>query len=199
MNYLGSSMYPTLRVGDGMKIVPYSTGKIQAGDVVVFRSSDGEKNIVHRVISLSSSGIITRGDNNPEPDTVPLTPDDIMGRVVSVNRGYKTVIIHGGTRGEMRGRLLHLFKIVRSKTYDLIRPFYYRLLRSDVFKNMLSRHVRILCFKRPEGTEKQLLIGSRVIGRHRAGWTRWQIRRPFRLFIDEAALKNHENHEIHEK
>jgi signal peptidase len=195
MNYLGNSMYPTLRVGDGMKIVPYGTGEIRVGDVVVFQYPDDKKYVVHRVIHLNPNRIVTRGDNNPEPDTVLLTADDIMGRVVSVSRGCKTIKIHGGSRGALQGKVFHLFKMIRSKTYDLIRPFYYRLLLSDIFKNMLSRHVRMLYFKRPEGTETQLLIGSWVIGRYRSGWRRWQIRRPFRLFIDESSLKNHENHE----
>jgi hypothetical protein len=38
------------------------------------------------------------------------------------------------------------------------------------------------------GKELQLLMGRRVIGRWLPGMSRWHIRRPFRLFVDEASL-----------
>jgi hypothetical protein len=34
----------------------------------------------------------------------------------------------------------------------------------------------------------QLLMGNRVIGRKKVGENGWQIRRPFRIFVDEQAL-----------
>jgi hypothetical protein len=47
---------------------------------------------------------------------------------------------------------------------------------------------KVLSFDRAAGTELQLLIGRRVIGRWPPGKIGWQIRRPYRLFVDEEAL-----------
>lgn len=43
-------------------------------------------------------------------------------------------------------------------------------------------------WKRPQGTELQLVWGRRVIGRRHPGRVRWHIRRPFLLFVDKATL-----------
>jgi len=47
---------------------------------------------------------------------------------------------------------------------------------------------RVISFNRDAGTELQLVMGRRVIGRWLEGKSGWNIRRPFRLFVDEAAL-----------
>jgi hypothetical protein len=47
---------------------------------------------------------------------------------------------------------------------------------------------KVISFDRAEGLELQLLMGRRVIGRWLPGMTQWLIRRPFRLFVDEASL-----------
>jgi hypothetical protein len=47
---------------------------------------------------------------------------------------------------------------------------------------------KVISFDRAEGTELQLLLGRRVIGRWLPGMTQWLIRRPFRLFVDEGSL-----------
>jgi hypothetical protein len=47
---------------------------------------------------------------------------------------------------------------------------------------------RAISLSHPAGTELQLLMGRRVIGRWLPGMSGWNIRRPFRLFVDEEAL-----------
>ncbi|MGD8776215.1 MAG: hypothetical protein PVF76_16570 [Syntrophobacterales bacterium] len=46
----------------------------------------------------------------------------------------------------------------------------------------------MISFNRDAGTELQLVMGQRVIGRRLEGKTRWHIQRPFRLFVDETSL-----------
>jgi len=43
-------------------------------------------------------------------------------------------------------------------------------------------------FNRSDGVEFQLLMAGHVIGRLIPGKGEWFIRRPFRLFVDEASL-----------
>ncbi len=191
MNYKGPSMYPTFLPGDGMTVIPYEGRKIRVGDVVVFTLPGRESfKVVHRVISIDSQGIRTKGDNSMTPDTEMLQEGDIIGRVVSVRRNKRDITIHGGTQGIMLARIRHAVKWSKSNTYKIIRPAYYRLLQRTPFRIPIHKLTRLVSFTYPEGKEMQLLIGPWVIGRHRSGWPRWQIRRPFRLFIDEASLPN---------
>jgi signal peptidase I len=75
------SMLPTLEVGDLVVVhsVPYSS--IHEGDVIVFARPSGDGTctsaseiIVHRVVNITSQGLITQGDDrntNPYPDEGP--------------------------------------------------------------------------------------------------------------------------------
>jgi len=71
------SMRPTLEVGDLVVVQATSYGNIHAGDVIVFARPNlvgggcGSEIIVHRVVNVTGSGLITWGDNretNPMPD-----------------------------------------------------------------------------------------------------------------------------------
>ncbi len=87
-------MAPTLEVGDLVVIhsVPYTS--IHLGDVIVFARPDpgggcGSEVIVHRVVNITSEGLITWGDNrftNTRPDEPgswpPVPPQCVKGVVV---------------------------------------------------------------------------------------------------------------------
>jgi hypothetical protein len=47
---------------------------------------------------------------------------------------------------------------------------------------------RVISFNRDAGAELQLVMGRRVIGRWLEGKSGWNIRRPYRLFVDEESL-----------
>lgn len=95
--YPTASMRPTLEVGDLVIVeaVPYTN--IHLGDVIVFQppipgGGCSSEVIVHRVVNITSEGLITQGDNrftNPHPDEgppqnswPPVTPECVKGLVV---------------------------------------------------------------------------------------------------------------------
>ena len=92
--YPTGSMTPTLDIGDLVvaHTVPYSS--IQVGDVIIYSppiATGGclDLDIVHRVVNITSEGLITQGDNrqtNPIPDEPfewpPVTPECLRGMVV---------------------------------------------------------------------------------------------------------------------
>lgn len=93
MVVISQSMVPTLGVGDLISIehVDDFDGVIAApapeGDILVYVRSGGyDEFIVHRAVekALGEDGwrFVTKGDNNPTPDGMPVPESRVMGRVV---------------------------------------------------------------------------------------------------------------------
>ena len=88
----GTSMYPTLEEGDMVVVsnVPYSSLKV--GDIIVYDPpcSNTGNSVIHRIVGINSSGLITKGDNNQATDQIeriasgPVTASCVEGEVVFV-------------------------------------------------------------------------------------------------------------------
>jgi len=190
VNYIGPSMNPILKSGDRLRIIPYSGKEVGRGDVIVFLPSGGDSKIIHRVVSVSSRGIRTRGDNSSNVDPWILRHDQILGRIVAAQRGNKRRRIFGGTVGRLLAVTVRAIHGVDSCVSFLLRPAYRKFARAGIFIRLLPAQMRprVISLNRAADKELQLLMGRRVIGRWLPGKTGWHIRRPFRLFVDEASL-----------
>jgi hypothetical protein len=190
INYLGSSMNPTLKPGDCLLILPYDGRKVCTGDVIVFIPPAGHSQIVHRVVSVDPSGIKTRGDNCNQVDDWVLSPEHILGRVISARGVNRRRRIFGGPLGGLFAVAVRVTHAVDLCVSFLLRPAYDEFAKAGIFIRLLPAKMRprVISFDRSEGKELQLLMGRRVIGRWMPGKTGWHIRRPFRLFVDEASL-----------
>jgi len=190
INHMGPSMNPTLKSGDGLQVIPYDGKKIRLGDVVVFISPGDNRKIAHRVVSVNSQEIKTRGDNNNQVDSFVLSPDNIIGCVVYAQRGNKRRKVFGGPTGQLFAIAVRALKMFDSRISYLLRPPYNWMARTGVFSRLMHRLIKpkVIPLIRPKGTELQLLIGERVIGRLLPGKSRWHIKPPFRLFVDETTL-----------
>ncbi len=103
----GASMQPLIRMNrDTVTILPLekmqkdgsgsassdpSESPLQVGDIVMFRLPGGIA-VVHRIFRIEGERIITLGDNLPDPDS-PLHPSQILGKVVRIQRGRKTLLM----------------------------------------------------------------------------------------------------------
>jgi hypothetical protein len=183
-------MNPIFKAGDRLQIISYDQGKIRAGDVVVFISPEDGSKVVHRVTSVNSDGIRTRGDNCNHEDDWVLGRENIVGRVVSAQRGNKLRRIFGGTVGRLFAVTVRAIHGVDSCVSFLLRPAYREFARAGIFIRLLPAQMRprVISLNRAADKELQLLMGRRVIGRWLPGTSRWHIRRPFRLFVDETSL-----------
>jgi signal peptidase I len=190
ISYLGSSMNPGLKPRDRLQVIPYNGKKVRRGDVIVFVPPGGESKIVHRVVSIDSEGIKTRGDNNYLLDQWILRPEQIYGRVVSVKRGKRKRIIFGGLMGQLFHSIVRALNLCKSSVSAILHPSYDRLAKSGIFRRCLPVQMRprVISLNRAAGTELQLHLGRRVIGNWLPGHKGWHIRRPFRLFVDETSL-----------
>jgi signal peptidase len=190
INYIGPSMNPTLKTGDRLHITPYDGQTIQRGDVVVFIPPAGDSKIIHRVVVIDSRGIRTRGDNCTDVDPWILNPEQILGRVVRARRRNKRLRVFGGPIGSLFAGVIRAIHSIESRVFEVLRPSDKRLASVSLFKHLLtgSMEPRVISFSRPTGIELQLFIGQWLIGRWLPGRSRWHIRRPFRLFVDEDSL-----------
>jgi hypothetical protein len=61
------------------------------GQVVAFVSALSRRLVVHRIIGRHDSGFLIRGDNLSGPVADTVRPDDILGRLVRIERGRRRV------------------------------------------------------------------------------------------------------------
>lgn len=190
MYYMGQSMVPTFTPGDLLYLEP-DCNEIKVGDIIVFRTKGDEKNITHRVISTGKEGIKTRGDNNNFPDSWLLTGEDIIGKVIEAERNGVKRKVSGSTEGYVKGHILHILRKIKFCFIKIFRPLYLWLSEKNITCSLLQKNglLRIISIKKEDKEEFQLLLGSLVIGRLLHGREKWQIIRPFRLFVDEKSLK----------
>ncbi|MCK5606259.1 signal peptidase I [Candidatus Pacearchaeota archaeon] len=188
--YIGSSMSPTLKSGDRLCIDPCDKMSIRTGDILVYCPSGDKQPIVHRVVSIGSQSINTRGDNSPRIDSQMISFDEIVGKVTYVWRGRKILHIHSGSMGNLHALFLRLRRLVIKMVFTALHFPYSLLTRSNVLNRFVSGKVtlRVFSFTRPAGTELQLFFGRRLIGRLVSDEGEWWIRRPYQLFVDDASL-----------
>lgn len=190
MFYTGPSMNPTLRASDILHIVPYKHRRIRLGDVIVFIPSEGGRPIVHRAVSKNARGVLTRGDNNTRVDPCVLEHSRIIGQVIFAQSGDKWRRVYGGTVGRVIGNLMNVRNLIDRRLSAVLNakaqgPSRLKMVGTWILSRMPTRIVR---FEARGGSEWQVLLGSHLIARLPAGRDRWVIKRPFRLFVDEAAL-----------
>ncbi len=89
----GTSMWPTIRAGDGIVVEQVGADAIRVGDVLVF-STGGEKLVAHRLIRVREiDGVrhyVMRGDCRRRADR-PVAYESVVGKVVAIERAGKTI------------------------------------------------------------------------------------------------------------
>lgn len=92
LTVISNSMYPLLTRGDLIFVQGVSKEELKVGTVIVFHHASGLA--VHRVIRLQGDSIITKGDANTDED-VPITFDDVVGRVPNIGNGLAKIPLIG--------------------------------------------------------------------------------------------------------
>ncbi len=189
--YKGPSMNPTLRVPDVLQIVPYKDKRdIRRGDVIVFVLPGRNTSVTHRVTAIGPQGIKTRGDNFNQDDLWTLQPDMVLGRVVNAHTVTKKRPIYGGLMGQMVAKRVGIWRVLAKRVSYVLSLIYQSLAECSIFRKLLPVWLRpqITTFKGQSGTEYRIDLRGYTIGRLSPGMVNWQVRRPFRLFIDEELL-----------
>ena len=112
---VSESMEPVLYRGDiviveksnFLGLNEFDPNDVQVGDIVVYQATWFPNPVIHRVINESqineSKYFTIKGDNNPVPDPVPVSPSQITERVVTIDGhpliipkvGYLTIWLKG--------------------------------------------------------------------------------------------------------
>ncbi|MCX7009608.1 MAG: S24/S26 family peptidase [Kiritimatiellaeota bacterium] len=96
----GRSMWPFIRDGDTVHVVPVVPEQLRRGDIVLFRTI-GEALLAHRIVRLlrSTNGFtwVTRGDALLATDA-PFAAHQLLGRVSRRIRQGRSVRLDGGWR-----------------------------------------------------------------------------------------------------
>ena len=74
------SMEPGIRTGDVVASLSVEESKLQVGQVLLFDDPAMPGRLkLHRAVEQSIEGITTQGDANPDPDSMLLSPEDVVG------------------------------------------------------------------------------------------------------------------------
>ncbi len=183
-------MNPLFTEGDYLKVIPYNGKKIRIGDVIVFHSLEKNRQIVHRIVSLNPV-IRTRGDNNAHIDLHPVLPENILGKVISVQKKDRTIAVYGGIYGLLTAFPRWTWLTWKRNLFCTLHLVYLFLSKSGVVRRMLSLWIKtdLYYIKDNDGTIKMIIrLGHRTIATYQPQKQCWSIRCPFRLIIDERYL-----------
>lgn len=80
-----NSMYPAIKPKELLHVSTIDIGNVAIGDIIAFTGSKKGRIITHRVIGIKKTdggiGLITKGDNLPEPDGMTVTREYFIGIV----------------------------------------------------------------------------------------------------------------------
>jgi hypothetical protein len=186
----GTSMNPTLTSQDLLKITTYHNTKPAVGDVVLFLTSDDDSYIVHRIVRTKNKGFLTRGDNCEDIDPWVLSEKDIHGRVIAAHRANKRRTIAGGYIGKMTGLSCFMKRKINWQFIKLFRPVYRSLCTGGILHWLIPVRMvpNVATYRSGTYSSHKLLLGKRIIGSYDDTLLQWQIKRPYRLVVDENSL-----------
>jgi len=100
----GASMHPVIRDGDIVTVRPLAGGGTRTGDVVAFVHPVTGGVRIHRVVGAGEAGYVLKGDNALCEDGA-VARDAVLGRVVRIERGGRTVLLGQALRSSLLARL----------------------------------------------------------------------------------------------
>jgi signal peptidase I len=108
----GRSMLPTIKEDETITVQPVAPSAIKMGDIILYRLEGVV--IAHRVVRIERGEdggfrFIARGDASGVPDE-PVEPAQVLGKVVSVERGGYTIDLYS-----RRAKMLRIAHVCASR------------------------------------------------------------------------------------
>ena len=184
--YKGKSMIGTFRTGDRLVLETITIDKLNEGDVIVFKGLDpneSDKDLVHRVISISKKRLITRGDNNFYVDTVNVSRENLIGRVTHLERKGKQIRVQNGKSGIRRANMLNLKLHIKKTIWGFVKFTYTSLKKKDIVSLIWKPHIKKIRIDTPDGELIKYIHRNRTVGQVWTRQKRSKIKKPYDLVI----------------
>ena len=184
---VGFSMFPTLHPGD--EVFALKSGSFTVGDVICYHL--GSKSILHRITKVEKNKIYTKGDNNLNIDTNPITQKDIIGKLVKIRRDNKTYKIRNGFSGYLTRKKCLIIKKVKITIYALLKPACnlkpILWFLNKIGQVIINNHLSII-----KQTNNCLMIycGNKCCGYYDSNNKEWVLKNRFKLFFSNKQLQN---------
>jgi hypothetical protein len=189
--YSGNSMAGTFLPADWLIYETVSFCSLKKGDVLIY-DDQTEKRIVHRAVQIKKEGIVTQGDNNPEPDAELLEAECLIGKAIRFERNGKTHKVWNGRLGLLRARILHgRLHVIKAAKYFLRKP--YRLLKkTGIVKKIWRPEIETIYFETQDGPLVKYTHNGKTVASCWVDSNRWWFRRPYDFVIKPKVklLKN---------
>ena len=183
-------MNATLKPGDGLETYTYrDRAEIRVGDVIVYPHPFGTVDVVHRIIEIRRDGVITRGDNNNKIDPYTVGFDNIIGKVIAAKRKNRRIPVKGGKTGFYIHKLMLLRKYSMQYGFRPLGVVSNIIAASGIF-NVFHPvfNLRIIHINGDHQRQLILVTGNRAIGKLLEESGEWQIRFPYKYFINKSRL-----------
>ncbi len=189
-DYTGPSMKRVFKPADGL-IIDQNTdfNALKPGDIINFKPPGNIHHIVHRIIKKTAEGYITRGDNNSGPDPYIITPEFNPSLVVAIRRGKKDIKLYRGKIGVMIHHKNLMLKKLQVYTKSPLKRILDRISDAGIFYklHLYDNKIEVKQYRNNNFSQKILFLGKKQIGR-KIQSEEWNIRQPWRLFIDPKIL-----------
>ena len=148
--FIGSgSMEPTIREKGLILVKKYEGQELHEGDVITFLAQLNENDnntkvvVTHRIYKIKDDGtIITKGDNNSQVDSIPITKDDVHFTLVKVfNQTARICDIWKTTNGKVMivcAILFIIFMIIAYNSFIAYLDEKFGYIASDISIKQLS-------------------------------------------------------------
>lgn len=179
-------MLPTFRPGYLLYIRP-DANDISPGDVIVFDNPSENSPTVHRVVSISAKGLITRGDNNRLFDLIPVLTDHLVGRVEMIEDQGRLLPVAGGRRGLCSARLGWGARWIDRRLRHLFWKPYNTILNCAPIRQILHRwfspYLTVTHLNTPDGPLVKTTFRERTVALWRPQQGHFECRKPYDLFV----------------
>lgn len=119
----GESMHPTIKDGETLTVEPVKPVDVKRGDIILYKSGVRGGVTAHRVVRVNRSisdikSFLLRGDASETCDS-PVAPEQVLGKVVSVERDGRQIDLAG-----RRARLLRTVRVcahgIKARAYSAL-------------------------------------------------------------------------------
>lgn len=184
--YYGNSMRGTFHPGDCLILVSATMSDIGPGDIVVFQKPDSGSDsvqVVHRVISVTEIGLITRGDYNLKRDVAPVQLEKVVGKVRAVERMGKTTKVIDGRLGLWWARICWMLRQADFEFRRIFRRSYHFLRLSGLAPKFWKPAIQKMHLNTENGLLVKYLHRQQVVATWDTIRQRFDCRKPFDLVI----------------